>query len=238
MAAIVDVVGGVAVGAAIGFVGGRISTLAKAAGWIEPGGRRLAVLMLALLSFGVSRELGVNYFVAAFIGGLAFRVAIGAEDDEATELPELLGRVLSLGVWFLFGGALVVDELKVVDWRIALYTLLSLTLVRMVPVAISMIGSGAGRPATVFIGWFGPRGLASVVFGLLIVEELPAADPGVRTVLSVISLTILSSVVAHGLSGRPLSQRMARLGAGPVAHVEGAAIRPPATPFGRHPRPD
>ena len=75
----------------------------------------------------------------------------------------------------------MIDGLERVDWRIALYAVLSLTVVRMVPVAVSMIGTGFGRPATLFIGWFGPRGLASVVFGLLIVEELPADDARVRT---------------------------------------------------------
>ncbi|WP_426573466.1 cation:proton antiporter [Aquihabitans sp. McL0605] len=232
-AAVVDIVGGAAIGAAIGFGGGRVIVAARARGWIVPGGRQVAVLMLAALSFGVSRELDVNYFVAAFVAGMAFRAASGVDDAEATELPELLGRVLSLAVWFVFGAALVVDELKLVDWRIAVYAVLSLTVVRMVPVAISMIGSGTGRPATLFIGWFGPRGLASVVFGLLIVEELPTADPGVQTILAVISLTVLLSVLAHGLSGRPLSQWMARQSAGPPAHAEGGPIRPTA-PFGRH----
>ena len=103
------------------------------------------------------------------------------------------------------GAALLLDGLEVVDWRIALYAVLSLTVVRMVPVAISMIGAGFTRPATLFIGWFGPRGLASVVFGLLIVEELPVDDPRVQTVLSTIVLTVLLSVVAHGISGRPLT---------------------------------
>ena len=105
----------------------------------------------------------------------------------------------------MFGAVLLVNGLKLVDWRIALYAVLSLTVVRIVPVAISMVGMGFGRPATLFIGWFGPRGLASVVFGLLIVEELPASDARVQTMLSTIVLTVLLSVVAHGVSGRPLA---------------------------------
>src|SRR3954469_26056181 len=99
----------------------------------------------------------------------------------------------------------MIDGLERVDWRIALYAVLSLTVVRMVPVAMSMIGAGFGRPATFFIGWFGPLGLSAVVVGLLIVEEVPVDDARVETVLSTIVLTVLLSVIAHGISGRPLA---------------------------------
>jgi NhaP-type Na+/H+ or K+/H+ antiporter len=206
--ALVDLAGGVGIGAVVGFVGGVVVTRARAHGWIATGGRRIAVLALPILAFLVAEETGVNYFVAAFVAGFAFRAGTGREDEEATELPELIGQVLSLAVWFVFGAALLVDGLEGLDWRIAVYAVLSLTVVRLVPVAISMIGSGFGRPATLFIGWFGPRGLASVVFGLLIVEELPVDDPGVQTVVSAIVLTVLLSVIAHGISGRPLSAWM------------------------------
>ena len=235
VAALVDVGGGVVIGIVVGYGGGWVATRARAAGWIAPGGRRVAVLMLALLAFGVSHLLDVNFFVAAFVAGLAFRGAVGVDDPEATELPELIGRVLALGVWFVFGAALVVDELRLVDARIALYAVLSLTVIRMVPVAIGLVGSGVGRPATAFIGWFGPRGLASVVFGLLIVEELPANDPEVRTILATISLTVLLSVVAHGLSGRPLSNWMARQPVGASGHEGGTGMRP-TSPFGHRRR--
>ncbi len=210
LAAVVDLTGGLLIGAIVGYLGGIVVTRARAAGWVAPGGRRIAVLMLAGLAFLVAEEAGVNYFVAAFVGGIAFRAGIGEDDEEATELPELIGRILALAVWFVFGAALVVDGLEGVDWRIALYSVLSLTAVRMVPVAVSMIGGKFSRPTTLFIGWFGPRGLASVVFGLLIVEELPVGDPRVETVLSTIVLTVLLSVVAHGVSGRPLAAWMRR----------------------------
>jgi NhaP-type Na+/H+ or K+/H+ antiporter len=188
--------------------------------------------MLAVLAFLVAEEVGVNYFVAAFVGGIAFRAGIGEDDEEATELPELIGRVLALAVWFVFGAALVLDGLERVDWRITLYAVLSLTVVRMVPVALSMIGAGFSRPTTLFIGWFGPRGLASVVFGLLIVEELPVHDARVETVLSTIVLTVLLSVIAHGISARPLTAWMPRQDSeSERAH---AAVIRPRTPFGRH----
>ena len=181
--AVVDLVGGVAIGAVVGYVGGFAVTRSRVHQWIDPGGGRIVALMLAVMAFLVARAIGVNYFVAAFVAGLAFRTGVGHDDEEVTELPELLGQVLALAVWFVFGAGLLWPGLELVDWRIAVYAVLSLTVVRMAPVAISMTGAGYGRPATAFIGWFGPRGLASVVFGLLIIEELPADDPRVQTVL-------------------------------------------------------
>ena len=179
-----------------------------------------------VLAFLVAEEADVNYFVAAFVAGFAFRAGIGEDDEEVTELPELIGQVLAMAVWFVFGAGLLLEGLELVDWRIAVYSVLSLTVVRMVPVAISMMGAGYGRPATVFIGWFGPRGLASVVFGLLIVEELPVDDPGVGTVLSTIVLTVLLSVLAHGVSGRPLTAWMRRQE--PVTDQERCGLTDPA----------
>ena len=203
--ALIDLIGGVAIGVIAGYFGGRALSSARNAGWVTSGGERIVVLMLAGVAFLVAEEAGVNYFVAAFVAGIAFRAGIGEDDKEVTALPELIGQVLALAVWFVFGAQLVLDGLEIVDWRIALYAVLSLTVVRMAPVALCMVGAGFGTRSTIFIGWFGPRGLASVVFGLLIVEELPTDDPGVRTVLSTIVLTVLLSVIAHGVSARPLA---------------------------------
>ena len=231
--ALVDLVGGVAIGALVGFLGGVAVTHASARRWINPGGARIVALMLAVLAFLVADETEVNYFVAAFVAGLAFRTGIGHDDEEITELPELIGQVLAMAVWFVFGAGLLLDGLELVDWRIAVYSVLSLTAIRMVPVAISMMGAGYGRPTTVFIGWFGPRGLASVVFGLLIVEELPVDDPGVEIVLSTIVLTVSLSVLAHGISARPLIAWMERQEPGTDHDGADPPIRHRSV-FGRH----
>jgi sodium/hydrogen antiporter len=233
-AALTDLLGGVAIGLIIGYLGGLVVTRARASGWIAPGGRRISVLMLAILAFLVAEEINVNYFVAAFVAGIAFRAGIREDDREATELPELIGRILALAVWFVFGASLVLDGLDRVTWRIAIYAVLSLTVVRMAPVAISMIRTRLGRPAILFIGWFGPRGLASVVFALLIIEELPPDDPRIQTVLSTIVLTVLLSVVAHGISARPLTARMRRQTPDPDTVGAPTVIQPPS-PFGLPP---
>jgi NhaP-type Na+/H+ or K+/H+ antiporter len=161
---------------------------------------------LALISFLVASEAGGNPFVASFIGGLVFGAA-APDAKESTELTELLGSLLSLVLWFVFGAGFVLPAFEHLDARIVVYAVLSLTLVRMVPVAISLLGSGQDRSTTAFMGWFGPRGLASVVFALLAVEELGETDPRVVTAVDTVAVTILLSVVAHGISARPLATR-------------------------------
>ena len=120
---------------------------------------------------------------------------------------------MSLLVWLAFGTVAVMTALQGLTWQTVLYAGLSLTLIRMAPVALSLAGAGLGRPAVGFVGWFGPRGLASVVFALLALEDLgkPAS-----AAVSVIALTVLLSVVAHGLTADPLAHRYGpRLAIGP-----------------------
>ncbi len=138
---------------------------------------------------------------------MAFGAAAPTDAEESTELTELLGSLLSLVLWFIFGAGFVLPAFENLDARIVVYAVLSLTLVRMVPVAISLLGSGQDRATIAFVGWFGPRGLASVVFALLAVEELGGTDPRVVTAVDTIAVTILLSVVAHGITARPLAVR-------------------------------
>ena len=198
---------GILIGAGIGLIGGRIVVLATRHGWVEHGTRRLATLMLALLAFWVASETGGNPFVAAFIGGLCFGASAKAGTKEAVELTELTGALLSLVLWFVFGAGFVLPAFERLDLQIALYAVASLTVVRMVPVALSLVGAGQHRSTVLFVGWFGPRGLASVVFALLAVEGLGATDPRVVTALQTVAITIVFSIVAHGITARPLATR-------------------------------
>lgn len=201
---------GVLVGAAAGVIGAWILTWSARRGWIAPGGRRLAVLALALGTFTLSMSIGGNGFVAAFVAGIAFGAALDPEIAEVArtvELPELGGEVLALAVWFLFGGALVPIALVDLDARLALYALLSLSVVRMAPVVLSMLRSGLDRPSVTFLAWFGPRGLASVVFALLAVEALGEGSDDTRRAVAAVSLTVLMSVVLHGVTASPGARR-------------------------------
>lgn len=132
----------------------------------------------------------------------------GVIGHEVGELPELLGEVLALGVWFLFGAALVPVVFEYFSPATLLYAALSLTAIRMLPVAVGLIGTGLDRATVLFIGWFGPRGLASVVFALLAIEQLTMSDV-VGQAISVVAVTVLISVIAHGVSAGPLSGRYA-----------------------------
>jgi NhaP-type Na+/H+ or K+/H+ antiporter len=199
---------GVGVGAAVAFVGGRLITIAYRQGWMQHGSRRLATLALALLAFHVGSEAGGNPFVAAFVGGLIFGAVVsGSDREESLELVELGGSLLSLVLWFVFGAAFVIPAFEHLDARVAVYAVCSLTVVRMLPVALSLIGAGQDRATVAFIGWFGPRGLASVVFALLTLEDLGETDPRVRALVHAIAITIVLSVVAHGLTAGPFTRR-------------------------------
>ena len=187
--------------------GGLVLAAAHRRGWMQHGARRLATLALALLSFLVASEAGGNPFVAAFVGGLAFGAVTRADTVASVELAELGGSLLSLVLWFVFGAGLVLPALEDLDVAVIVYAVCSLTVVRMVPVALALAGAGQRRSTVAFIGWFGPRGLASVVFALLALEELGEDDPRVAAVLRTITVTIALSVVAHGLTSRPLAGR-------------------------------
>jgi NhaP-type Na+/H+ or K+/H+ antiporter len=197
--------GGVLVGVGLGIGGALLISTAARHRWIGSGGRRLATLAVAVAAFAVALAFDVNGFIAAFVAGIAFGALLDrdlVDLDRAVELPELGGELLALVVWFLFGAVLVPLAIEHLDWRTMVYALASLTIVRMLPVALSLIGSGLDRPSVLFIGWFGPRGLASVVFALLAIEELGETLPEVHRAVAAVVLTVTLSVVLHGISAR------------------------------------
>jgi NhaP-type Na+/H+ or K+/H+ antiporter len=152
--------------------------------------------------------LGGNGFISAFVGGLAFGTTAGRPGQSLVPFVEETGALASLLVWLSFGAVAVVPAMSVLTWQMMLYAVLSLTVVRMVPVAVALAGARLGRPTVALVGWFGPRGLASVVFALLALEELGSAADGA---VAVITVTVLLSVVAHGATADPLATRYARL---------------------------
>lgn len=195
---------GVLTGLVVGGAGGLLVRAARRRGWIDEGFGGPAILALALLAYAVALLVDGNGFVSAFVGGLAFRNACGRQAEREVGYTEQTGGVLSLMVWLLFGAVVLPVTLEQLDWRTVVYAVVSLTATRMLAVAIGMIGSGF-RPLTVaFLGWFGPRGLASVIFALLAVEEL---GPAARDAVAFIGATVLLSVVAHGASAKPLANR-------------------------------
>src|SRR4051794_20460817 len=196
------VLAGVLAGAAGALVLAVAARSGLARGWLP-----VVPLAAAGLAFGLADPVGGSGFIAAFVGGFVFGALRRRRGAEVGDLIEELGGGLSAVTFVVFGAVLLGPVLGDVTWTVALYALLSLTIVRLLPVGISLIGTGARRPTVAFLGWFGPRGLASIVFAVIVVEEggLPHDD----LILMATYLTIGLSVLAHGLTAAPLANRYA-----------------------------
>jgi NhaP-type Na+/H+ or K+/H+ antiporter len=190
-AAVAELALGLVIGALVGGGGGWLIKIARRRGWVAEGFAGAAVLGLAVCSYATSVALHGNGFIAAFVGGLGF--------------AEETGAVVSLLVWLMFGVVAVVPAFENLTWQTAAYAVLSLTVIRMLPVAVALAGTGLGRATVAFVGWFGPRGLASVVFALLALQAL--GETAAKPAITVIAFTVLLSVIAHGLTADPLAKR-------------------------------
>jgi NhaP-type Na+/H+ or K+/H+ antiporter len=199
---------GTLIGVAVGGAGGAALRRAADRGWTTTAFERLALAALAVVAWFIADEIGGNGFIAAFVGGGAAGMAAGALRERLLDFAEEEGELLNLAVFLLFG-VFAADALGDVTAEMLVYAVLSLTVIRMLPVAIAVIGLGL-RPATVaFLGWFGPRGLASVILALVVVEDAPALA-GLDQIFLVMTVTVLLSVLAHGISAAPLTRRYAR----------------------------
>ena len=199
---------GVAGGVIGGLVAAAIIILAGRRDLIAGPWRQVIPAGGAALAYGTASALGGSGFIAAFVAGLTFRLALGRDPGQVNELSEEVGNVLNGVTFVLFGAILLGPALGELSWELALYAVLSLTVVRMLPVVIAMWGSRARAPTLGFLGWFGPRGLASIVFAVIVVEE--SNLPHEHLIVLAIYLTVGLSVFAHGLSAAPLADRYAR----------------------------
>jgi sodium/hydrogen antiporter len=197
------VVGGVAAGVLIG----AVVLYAGRRDLIDGAWRQVIPAAGAALAYGTAAALGGSGFIAAFVAGMAFRAVIKRDPTDMNRLTEEVGSVLNGVTFVLFGAILLGPALGELSWELALYAVLSLTIVRMVPVAIGMLGSHARRPTLAFMGWFGPRGLASIVFAVIVIEE--SQLPHEHLLVLAIYLTVGLSVFAHGLTAAPLAKRYA-----------------------------
>lgn len=206
----------IALGIAIGALFGWLTRLATDHGWANASGVRYVMLIVPLLTFGVATlpVLGANGFVAAFVAGILFRILRTRRGTDRTIdhaellLVEEVSTVASDFVWFILGGVTTAVIVSGIDWRLALLALLALTLIRMLPVYASMLWSPIGWRDRTYLGALGPRGTASIVFGLLAVNRLPDADGDL--VLQTMVLTIVGSVILHGIVAPFVLPRVAR----------------------------
>jgi NhaP-type Na+/H+ or K+/H+ antiporter len=204
--AVIDAVGEILLGVAIGIVAGLLAgyllRLAIRRNWTDQSSASVAMAATAIGTYAVSISLGGNGFVAAFIGGLTFGVFESQVGPDVAGAPDALSQLLSCFIWFSFGAVMLHPTLVHGNLeKPVIYGVASLTVIRMVPVAIALVGTRLGLATDMFIGWFGPRGMASVCFALIAIDQLGPSEP---VILPVVSMTVALSILAHGISTNPL----------------------------------
>ncbi|GAA1419606.1 cation:proton antiporter [Catellatospora coxensis] len=183
-----------------GFGGSRMLSLARERGWTTPEADRVGMLALAITAFAMAEVLHGNGFVAAFVAGLAARATAPHMPHAALQTVSDTATVLSAAVWFVFGSLIVPAFMDGLEWRVFAYAFLSLTLIRMLPVALSLLGSHVPWRERWALGFWGPRGLDSMVLGIIALEQLSGLDAD--WVADVVVVVISLSILIHGLSAR------------------------------------
>ena len=198
---------GAAGGLAAGALGALVLRGFAARGWMEGTWKQINAVATPLLAYTVASALGGSGFIAAFVAGIVFGALAGERAEATTYLAEESGELLNAVTFLLFGAVLLGPALGDPDWRVIGYAVLSLTVVRLLPVAVAMLGTGMRRVTVGFLGWFGPRGLASIVFVLILLEQTDLPERSLM--LTVVTWTVALSVYAHGLTAGPGATRYA-----------------------------
>jgi NhaP-type Na+/H+ or K+/H+ antiporter len=170
-------------------------------GWTGEHWRHIPIVALAALCFTAAQALGSSGFIACFTGGLLFGYLRQDQDDDLLAGAASTGEILALLTWVAFGGPVLGRLLPLFTWQALLYAVLSLTVIRILPVVLSLAGTEISRRDKLFVGWFGPRGLASIVFAIIVFD---ADLPGKETVAVTAAFTVLLSVITHGMTANPL----------------------------------
>lgn len=197
------------VGALLGYAGARLLDEAGERGWATTSFQGIGILALAVATYAAAELVGGNGFIAVFVAGMVFGNTVRHPCTFLFEFMETEGQLLMLLTFLIFGAALIPEAMAHISLQSLGYALLSLTVIRMLPIAVSLIGSGVRAPTKLFLGWFGPRGLASILFVLLILEGSDV--PHREQILSVTVLTVALSALLHGISAAPFARRYGRL---------------------------
>lgn len=205
------------VGVFMGYLGARLIDTAAEKQWMGEASQGIGILSLAILAYALAEVVGGNGFIATFVGGMIFGNTIRHPCTFLFEFMETEGQLLMLLTFLIFGIALLPEGLAHATPMMFLYALLSLTVIRMIPIALSLLGAGLRPPTWLFLGWFGPRGLASILFVLLILEE--SQLPHRHEILAVTMITVALSVLLHGISAAPYAKYYGRL-AGKMGECE------------------
>ena len=198
---------GILVGCALAWTGAHAIRACATRGWITQAWSQIPVIALAFACYAVAEVLGGSGFIGCFVGGMLFDRLTPEHKSALLLAAEGVGGALALVTWVVFGAGIAAIGLQAPSWSAVVYAVACLTIVRMLPVFLSLTGLGMGAASKLFVGWFGPRGLASIVFVVIVLD---AELPGSRTMATVVAITVCLSIVAHGLSALPLSRAFAR----------------------------
>jgi sodium/hydrogen antiporter len=194
---------GALAGMAVGLAGGWLVRGASRRGWMEGIYRQIGLLAIVLITWATAHMIGGNGFIAAYVGGLAVGLTAREIGEQVMKFAEEEGQLLNLVVFFLLG-VVALPFVERITWPVALFAVSSLTVVRMLPVAVALVGARLNRASTAFMGWFGPRGLATIVLTAMAAKDAPSLS-GRAVIGSAVLTTVLFSVYAHGLTAMPLS---------------------------------
>ncbi len=193
---------GVLVGASFSVIGTQLRKFSIERNWIALDWQPILPIALAIGCFATAQVFGGSGFISCFMGGLVFGSIVKKEKEELLIAAEATGDSLSLITWIAFGSSVVGLAFSKFTWQGLLYGILSLTLIRMLPVFLVVFGMKLDLWTKLFVGWFGPRGLASIVFVVIVLDEkLPYS----QEIAVIVSITIILSVLAHGLTANPLA---------------------------------
>ena len=196
-----QIVFGFAGGALVGFFGGKLSEMAAKFHWMEDSYQRLSSFALAIISYYVAEIIGGNGFIAAFVAGMFIAMTSRSLKHKLQEFGDAEGELL-LATVFLFVGFIGIPmSYSYWGWNTLLYALLSLTVIRMIPVAISLLGLHLSWKEILFLGWFGPRGIASTLYAIIVFSEINNA--AMKESIAVVLLTVFISIFLHGVSALP-----------------------------------
>jgi NhaP-type Na+/H+ or K+/H+ antiporter len=198
---------GLVVGLGLTAVGAWAMRWCRDKGWLTEIWKQVTVVALAITCFSVAQSLHGSGYIAAFTGGLLFGFRAKDATHRLVLAAEGTGETLALLTWLVFGATVIGQSVEYFTWEMLVYALLSLTVIRMLPVYLSLSGTGESTASKLFLGWFGPRGLASIVFAIIVVN---AGVPGGKFVGMVVVLTVFLSLVAHGISANPLAKLLGR----------------------------
>ena len=201
---------GILAGCFISFFGFRLIQYSSKRQWLSESWNTMIIVALAFSCFALAQISGGSGFIACFAGGFLYGILRRKSDlkVELIESAEGTGDTFGLITWLLFGSLVIAAFIHELSWQVVAYALLSLTVIRMLPVALSLIKSGVSGKEKLFMGWFGPRGLASIVFAIIVLDE---GVPEGAFIALVVACTVFLSLVVHGVTANPLARRMAAL---------------------------